>query len=396
MPRTPGPADHHHGSYTANSPRDYRPSFNAPSVNWTKYDLYESPQVSFAHTPPIRTDPSRHFIASSPELFGMLSIPKEDLALEELWLMAMGVRPRPQEGPIVMSADEFAFVNGEVRTNLNLRDNLKVRPLPDISDITDALSQLEKVLPKDHPDIINLINAADKLTNGQFSADRQTSQMPEPLSAAENPDVFDPYEEAEQFFNQQMQILEKSFELPMLESDAVPQIALHDGTALGTGTFELEKPAVNHDLEGIVQADEQLLLQAERTIPVGEPAFQLDTVPQEMPNESTLEQIIENEATFEPPQQFIAEDMMPVADMPGPQAPEPMVQDFNYGTATVIDEINQAIDQLKEDDMQQNPFQQLYDPLMAQQYMFDPMMQYMQDYMMPGPMPFGPMGPMLM
>ena len=388
MPYMPGSAGYNHSSYTGSMHREYHPRLNSPGVDWTEYNSHESSHISFARTPPIRTGPSHNFNRNASEMDGMLSIPTDDLPLDELWLMATGKSPKPQERPIGMSADEFAFVNGEVRTNINLHDDLNIRPLPGLSEITDTLGQLEKVLPQDHPDIINLTNAADKLTGGQFSADRQVSQATEPLSAVEDSDITDPHEEAEQFFNQQMQILDKSFDLPVSESAEVQEMPLREETALDTGTFESAEPFTNHSIEGIVRQDEQFL-QTDQMMPMAELAPEPDAVPQEMPVDSTLEQAVENDAAaFGPQQQFVAEDMMPVADMPGPQMADPMEQDIGYGTAPVIDEINQAIDQAVEPD----PFQPQYDPFMAPEYMFDP--RYIPGYMMQGPMPFGPeMGP---
>ena len=122
-----------------------------------------------------------------------------------------------------------------------------------------------------------------------------------------------------------------------------------------------------------------------------------DAVPQEMLEEDTLEQIVDNDAAaFEPQQQFVAEDMMPVADMPSPQMADPMEQDIGYGTAPVADEINQAIDQIQQQ-TEPDPMQMQYGPPMMQEYMVDPMQQFMPYYMMPGFGPmnpgFGPMGP---
>ena len=116
--------------------------------------------------------------------------------------------------------------------------------------------------------------------------------------------------------------------------------------------------------------------------------------------ENTLEQIVENDAAaFGPQQQFIAEDMMPMADMPGPQMHGAMEQNVGYGTVPVVDEINQAIDQIQQQ-TGPDPMQMQYGPPMMPEYMVDPMQQYMPDYMVSGFGPmnpgFGPMGPMPM
>ncbi|MCP4611775.1 MAG: hypothetical protein GY845_23950 [Planctomycetes bacterium] len=346
LPHTSGRPGYHHNSYMGGIPREYHPRLNSPSVDWAGYNSYESSQLSFACTPPIRTGPSRNFNRNASEMAGMLSIPSDDLALDELRSMMRGISSRPQERPIGMSADEFAFVHGEVRTNLDLRDDLNVRPLPDLSDITDTLGQLEKVLPQDHPDIIKLTNAADKLTGGQFSADRQASQTPESLSVAEDSYAIDPHEEAEQFFKQQMQILDKSFDLPVFES------------------IESQAPEMFEDLEMFEQQPDE--------------AFETES----------LEQIVEQEAPFETQSPEFFEMQADMTSM----MPEPVGYDADIAT----DEINQAIDELSEQPMPQetepDPFQPQYDPYMMGQNMFDET-QYMADpFAMPGS--YGPMGPM--
>ena len=410
-----------HSSYMGGMPREYHPRLNSPGVDRNEYNSYESSQTGFGRTPPIRTEPSNNFNRNASELAGRLSIPTDDLSLDELWAMAMLKSPRPQENPIEMSADEFAFVNGEVRTNLNLRDDLKVRPLPGFSDITDALSQLEKVLPQDHPDIINLINAADKLTSGQFSAERQASQASEPLSVAEDSYAIDPFEEAEQFFNRQMQILEKSFDQPTvdstemenrfesqtIESKMMPSEILPDmgipGIMPGHNNYERDP------YEETGQAfDRQLQLVEEQfggheITPLeaqSQDMFENQDIQPEMmhgeiqPDDpfmegQTLEEIIQQESPFETSgPEFMEQEMMLDEMLLGMGMLGAMPEPAEYDAGMVADEINQAIDQAIEPD----PFQPQYDPFMAPQYMFDP--QYMPGYMVQGPMPFGPdMGP---
>ena len=91
---------------------------------------------------------------------------------------------------------------------------------------------------------------------------------------------------------------------------------------------------------------------------------------------------------------MIPNEMLPNIGMPGAMA-EPTGYDANMAA----NEINQAIDHLtgqampQEMEMEPDPFQPQYDPFMAPEYMFDPEMQYMMQYMMPGAMPCGPMGP---
>ena len=53
VPRGPS----HHDLYNWGLPREYHPSLNSPSVDWAGYNSYDSSQISFAPTPPIRTGP---------------------------------------------------------------------------------------------------------------------------------------------------------------------------------------------------------------------------------------------------------------------------------------------------------------------------------------------------
>ena len=384
LPYVPRGSSHHHDLYNWGLPREYHPRLNSPSVDWTGYNSHESSQISFARTPPIRTGPSHNFNRNASEMAGMLSIPSDDLALDELRSMMRGISSRPQERPIEMSADEFAFVNGEVRTNLDLRDDLNVRPLPDLSDITDTLGQLEKVLPQDHSDIINLTNAADKLTGGQFSADRQASQTPEPLSVAADSYAIDPHEEAEQFFKQQMQILDKSFKLGT-------------GDPYAIDPFEETEQLFDQQMQALESAfDEPMLEPVEPQLPEmfeEETGMMFEQQPDEAFMEAdSLEQIVEQEALFETPApEFFEQEMMQAdMDMPGI-----MSEPASYDADMAADEINQAIDQVIEQPLPQetepDPFQPQYDPYMMGQNMLD-QMQYMADpFAMPGPC--GPMGP---
>jgi len=374
VPRGPS----HHDLYNWGIPSEYHPKLNSPSVDWTEYNSYDSSQVSFAHTPPIRTGPFHNGNAS--EMAGMLNISSDDLALEELWSMAMGISPRPQEGP--MSADEFVFVNGEVRTNLDLRDDLNFGPLPDLSEITDTLCQLEKVLPQDHPDIVNLINAADMLTDGQFSADREASQT-SALSGVENSHAIDPHEEAEQFFKQQMKILDKSFE---------PST----GDPYEADMFEEAEQIYEQKMQSLESTFEEPIFEpVESQVPEmfeeGPGMFeqQLDEAFMEV---DSLEQIVEQEALYEtPPPEFMESETMPVEMESDMNMPSLMPGLTVFDIDPAIDEIHQAIDELVQQpipqEMEHDPSQPQYDPYMMGQNIND-QMQYMIDpFMMHGPMP---------
>jgi hypothetical protein len=151
---------------------------------------------------------------------------------------------------------------------------------------------LEKVLPQDHPDIVNLINAADMLTDGQFSAERQVSQT-SALSEGENSHAIDPHEEADQFFKQQMKILDKSFELGT-------------GDPYAADMFEEDEQVYEQQIQSIESKFEEPTFEpAEMEAPEIFEA-QPETMFEQQPDEAftavdSLEQLVEQEGPFEIP-----------------------------------------------------------------------------------------------
>jgi hypothetical protein len=171
---------------------------------------------------------------------------------------------------------------------------------------------------------------------------------------------FDPFHEAEQFFNRQMELLDKSFNEP---ETGMPGIQTSD-------LFEGES------LESVIMPDETL-----------SDEFLME--------EQTLEQILHEQDPFDSPASGLIEQGMTfdnaMADMNMPgAAPELTVFDID----PAIDEINQAIDEVTQQAMPQeeepDPFQPQFDPYMMGQNMFDQMQYMANPFMMPGP--YGPMG----
>jgi hypothetical protein len=147
-----------HRMYMGRHPEEYRPNINAPAVQNFDYETGESFDIpTINKTPDARRNLSEHL----PEIPGNLFLTvRDDLTLEEQFLMNMGVRPRPQEGPVEMSLEEISPLIDGVRGNIHIDDIAEVDTVRRLSDIRDALRQLKGVLPEDHPDIINLRNAA--------------------------------------------------------------------------------------------------------------------------------------------------------------------------------------------------------------------------------------------
>jgi hypothetical protein len=171
------------------------------------------------------------------------------------------------------------------------------------------------------------------------------------------PQEFDPYQEAEHIFNQQMQSLESTFEEPTFEP------------------VEMETPEIFEEQPEMMfeQQSDEAFMEAD-----------------------SLEQIVEQEAFYEtPPQEFMEQEMMPVEMELEMNMPSAMPELTEFVIDPTIDEINQAIVEAQQpmpQEMEPDPFQPQYDPYMMGQIIFDEM-QYMADpFMVPGPC--GPVGPM--
>jgi hypothetical protein len=213
-------------------------------------------------------------------------------------------------------------------------DLRSIDDLPDLEVLKEAFVQLCDALPEDHPDFINVRTAMRKVRDHKIA-----------LSEQEEADMSgiqpDPREEAEQFFNQQMQIFERPFDGDTLEPEIMPDETLPDETFM---------------------------------------------------EEQTLEQIVQEESTVPA---FMEQDMISGETAQDMSTSGAVPHLTAYDIDPAIDEINQAIDQVAgqpmPEELEPDPFQPQYDPFMAPDYMFNS--QYMPDYMMPGPMPYGPMGP---
>ena len=161
MPYRPGSSGYNHGSYTGGIPRAYNPRLNSPGVDWGEYNSHESSHTSFARTPPIRTGPSHNLTGNMP---GMLNVPTDDLAMDELWSMMRGTSSRPQEGPIPVDFEDIRHLIDGVRTTLNPPSEVEANSLIKLNDVNNALNTLRDSLPSDHPDIVNLKLASNILS----------------------------------------------------------------------------------------------------------------------------------------------------------------------------------------------------------------------------------------
>lgn len=358
-----GGGSYHQKLYLGDLPSEYHPNINAPAVQGFDYETMEAWDLPVNRTTPdIQRPHSLDLSEMPPHLFPTA---EDDLNLEEQFLMDIGVRPRPQEGPIPVELDEIRHLLDGVQGTIHGNEATEADADPRIARITDALSVLEDVLPEDHPDVVNLKTALQVL-GGQSS---------DALSLNGSESVFDfpehdPVAEAQRIFDQQMQEFDKAFELPAF--------------------MQTE----NQSSDGFDEQQALLDQMLELTLS-GMPFMEQDG----------LEQIVEQADPYGGMEQPLMEPEMMPGDVPSDMGmSEAMPSVDGYDMGMIHDEINQAIDQASGQPMPQGPMPEqpmaAYDPLLddpweMRRYMFDPyMQQLMNPYMMPGPMQFGPMGPM--
>ena len=355
---------YHQKSYLGDLPSEYHPNINAPAVQGFDYEKMETWDLPVNGTTLDMQRPTSLDLSEMPP--HLFPTAEDDLNLEEQFLMNMGIRPRPQEGPIPVELDEIRHLLDGVRGTIHGNEATEGDVDPRIARITDALSVLEDVLPEDHPDIINLRTAL-QILGGQVS----DAPLLEGAESASGLLEHDPVAEAQQIFDQQMQELNQAFELPAF-------MQTEDQSSDG---FDEQQALLDQMLE---------LTQS------GIPFMEQDS----------LEQIVEQADPYGGPQQPLMEPEMMPGDVPsnmGMSADLP--NEGGYDLGMIHDEINQAIDQVSGQPIQQGPMPEQptnhafdpmeEDPWELQRYMYDPyMQQLMNPYMTLGPMGFGPMGPM--
>jgi hypothetical protein len=369
----PGPV---HGGHPADLymwgvPQSYHPNLNAPAAQSDEYVTdpdWESHRVPLPHQDKVL----RPFPQSEP------TEPEFDYdeakAHSELFLRAMEAQYQPlaegEEAPTLadMWREHFSpepelvpemgdHIGGPA--GMDVSPEQTQRNLPQFWEIADALGQLQKVLPEDHPDIVNLRAAAHEIL-------QHPERLPQPEDfgvewtesrlGPDNPydvDLFgEPTQGADQMgygangfleqpeaaFEQQMQTLDGLLEAAEPEPDIMPAMEMAGG------------------LDAIVE-------------PVD--AY---------PGPGGLEQVIEEDLFGTGPIGFGHEQ---------PEMTESLVSDplaaNAYGLAPE-DEITQAMSHAARL-AEQEP-----DPLAAAQQMFDEQMQYMDNpFLMPGMSPM--MGP---
>jgi hypothetical protein len=146
---------YHHDLYMHGNPREYRPNINAPSIDWNDYETYEP--LNANHSLHKGTEVQFHAREINPGNFD-LAIPQDELTITERLLQAMG--KRNAEKCISNTVSEMGNNNSVGFVNSD--------DTPNVVNLVSAITQLSKVFPQDHPDIINLRKAFSEMINAPF------------------------------------------------------------------------------------------------------------------------------------------------------------------------------------------------------------------------------------
>ena len=342
--RTPG---YNHDFYMWGTPREYHPRLNAPAVQETEYDIYEPLEihrVSRTINPRLPDESEQDDRPTQPGFV----LPKDDLSLTERLRMVMDEKEKTE--PVVLNEHTFNIhqtIDGDEHVKFDDGESTPQGVARNFLNITDALIHLQKVLPAEHPDIINLRTAMhDILGDPQAMSKLEIlagDAKPSKLGGG-NPYERDFQEETENTFDEQIQMFDRQFESPTESEPLAAQFP---------NMFE------------------------DSVVEVGDSAT--------LTQVQTLEEIVED--NFDDYSHVDVEtDYMDEA-MAGTEV-------MNENEDSEFTQIEQAIDKIKEEPLPEDPFQPMYGPWMDERYIFDP--QYTPGYMMPGSMSFGPMGPMPM
>jgi len=190
--------------YMSGLPEDYvpHPGFMESSEgDYTPYDGHIAESIPHSGQFPPR--PANRTAFRRPE-----SVDYEDCLMEEKFFeQQMGFQDNQSGAPNMGDYAEAESAVGAPNTN----------NFPSLEDLTDALTQLQQVLPDDHPVILRLsvaIQAMTYNTSMPQTEDPNGALSMSEAGVAQDPLDIDPYQEAEQIFNQQMQQLEMPFEVP--------------------------------------------------------------------------------------------------------------------------------------------------------------------------------------
>jgi len=379
MPYIPRQRGAHHDLYNWGLPGEYHPHVRAPAVQIDEY--FNAPEWESHHIPPSPQDKLLRPYPE-PEPVEQPFDYEHGQAMDEFFLRAMDVQYQHfEEGQEVPSLADMWEGHTADSLGSNLEsgidtdspaddlptDEVPSEPigLPDVEDMTDALTQLRLVLPEDHPDILRLETAIEMVSYHGLTSETTEPGMGPSYSAVEAMGNFyehDAFEHQEAAFEQHAQALE----------DMLASLEFGPGPS----------PPMDMPVEPAMGLEATL----------GEPA-----AAEGYNHSSGLEQLVELEdpSAVTPPAPM-ENNMMPAAMAPDMGAPG-MAETVGSEAMTPEDEINQAMDAvvaqpLQETEPEPDPFQMQHDPFATAQQIFEEQMQYMHNpFMMPG---MGPMGPM--
>ena len=380
IPYIPRPGGSHHDLYNWGLPGEYHPRVHAPAVQLDEYfndPDWESHDVPLSHQDKLL----RPF--PEPEPVERPFDYEHAQAMNEFFLNALDVQYQHfEEGQEVPSladiwgghtADSLGSnlesdIDADSPADALPADEIPSEPvgLPDVEEMTEALTQLRQVLPEDHPDILRLQTAIEMVSYHGVTPDATEAQTDPSYAVADPMDNAydqDASEHQEAAFEQHARALEDMMGAPEFASGP---------------SIPMEMPV-------------EPVMGLEATL--GEP-----TPPEDYDQSSGLEQLVEQEDPFAAaPPMPMEQGMMPEAMEPDIGAPG-IEQAVGFEGMTPEDEINQAMDAItgplgpEEMEPEPDPFQMQQDPFATAQQIFEEQMQHMHNpFMMPG---MGPMGPM--
>jgi len=386
------PSSFQQNRYSRPLPSDYHPNLNAPAVQTHGYatdQAWESHHVSQPHQPGLfRPYPNLPTIEEEAKYENMQTMHDFLLRVQELQYRHF------EEGEEIPSIAEMwrehlatsdHGMPDEDFPNSAMVGEVAVEQTPEdlarqFQNISSALGQLQDVLPEDHPDIINLRMAFRDIWEDPHAMSKLESlageSRPSKLGTG-NPYAMDSLDEAEQIFDQQIEMVETQLEHPL----PLMEFGSHDN-----GSRDDLFPGVNDSLEEHVLSIERMDYE-DNLGPAG---------PTDAPGPESLEQVMDayqTQATDGHSSDFSG---IPSANSNSP-APEfysadmfDAVQDgmatMPIGSTAMANEINSAMDQVSSptggEAMEPDPFDQS-DPLMQAQQIFDEQMEFMEDSFMP-------------
>ena len=228
---------------------------------------------------------------------------------------------------------EAASIDDHVDGSDSAADMMGTTDLPSLEDLTDALFQLREVFPDDHPDIVRLSTAIQALSYNASILQSGDPDVGFGLSGAgvdQNPFEIDPFQEAEQIFNQQMQLLDQSFEAPGFETVEAQDPSMFTEQAMFEQPMYEDGSAMNpgpESLDDIVEAcdmpNEAAMFNGTNAMPAyGDCLMTPDLFGQQM--NGAVDQIGPEDPCMDAPW---CDNMMP-QDMYGQPMPDPMMDPY--------------------------------------------------------------------